>query len=161
MAKWKIWAGILVLFASGVVIGSVGTRMVVRHKISGLVARERPVIRDLFLRRLTRELDLTKEQRREIETIANRTAERFQNLHRQHRGEVEGILDQAVSDMKEHLSPAQRQQLDEIRKEMKARHKRRMRGRHGPDHPPPFPGPHPPPPPMPPPPAGPPPPEGG
>lgn len=148
MAKWKIWAGLLVLFVSGVLIGSVGTRIYVRHKISGIVARERPVIRDLFLRRLTRELDLTKEQRLEVEGIANRTAEKFHELQKQHRGEVEGILDQAVSDMKEQLSPEQQERLDSIREEMKAR-QRRMHGRHRPDFPPPpqhMPGPYPPPP---------------
>ena len=29
MAKWKIWVALLVLFVSGVLIGSVGTRMYV------------------------------------------------------------------------------------------------------------------------------------
>jgi hypothetical protein len=150
MAKWKIWVGLLVLFVSGLLIGSVGTRMYVRHQISGIFARERPAIRNLFLRRLTRELDLTNDQRQEIEKIANSTAEKFYELHSKHRSEVEALLDQSAVEIKKHLSPAQQEQFDEFRKKMKARHKRRMGRRHGRDHHPPpphMPGPPPPPPP--------------
>ena len=153
MAKWKIWVALLVLFVSGVLIGSVGTRMYVQHKLSGIFSRDRPAVRNLFVRRLTHELDLTRVQREEIEEIASRAAEKFQKLHTQHRSEVEVIFDQSASEIKKHLSPAQQEQFDELRKRMKARHKRR---RHGPPlrgHPPPPPGTlerHPPPPPPPP-----------
>ena len=149
MAKWKIWVALLVLFVSGVLIGSVGTRMYVRHKLTGIFARERPAVRNLFVRRLTRELDLTREQREEIEQIASRAAEKFHELHREHRSQAEDLFDQSASEIKKHLSPAQQEQFDELRKRMKERHKRR---RHGPPH-----GGHPPPPPPPPPPAPPPP----
>lgn len=159
MSKWKIWVGLLVLFLSGVLIGSVGTRMYVRHKISGMFAKERPVIRDLFFRRLTRELDLSKEQRREIEQIANRASEKFHTLRGQHRGEAEAILDQAVSEMRKYLSPEQQEQLERIRERMKTWRKQRRHRPHPPEHPPPpgMKG-HLPPPPRPPPPDAPPPP---
>lgn len=145
MAKWKIWVALLMLFVSGVLIGSVGTRMYVRHKLSGIFSRERPAVRNLFVRRLTRELHLTREQRKEIEEIANRAAEKFYKLHTQHRSEVEIIFDQSASTMKEHLSPAQQEQFNELRKRMKARHERRRRDPALVGHPPP-----PPPPPTPP-----------
>jgi len=144
MAKWKIWVGLLVLFGSGVLIGSVGTRMYVRHQISSIFSRERPAIRNLFVRRLTRELDLTREQRQKIEEIASRAAEKFQELHTQHRSEVELIIDKSASEMKKHLSLEQQEQFDELRARMKARDNRR---KHGPplgDHPPPPPPPPPP-----------------
>ncbi len=157
MAKWKIWVGLLVLFVSGVLIGSVGTRMYVRHQLSSIFSRERPAIRNLFVRRLTRELDLTRKQRQEIEQIASRAAEKFYELHNQRRAEVEAILDQSALEMKKHLSPAQQEQFEELRKRMKARHNRR---RHGPPHrghpPPPGMLEHRPPPPPPPPPPEPP-----
>ncbi len=139
MAKWKIWVALLVLFVSGVLIGSVGTRMYVRHKLSGIFSRERPAVRNLFVRRLTRELDLTREQRKEIEEIANHAAEEFHKVHAQHRSEVEIIFDQSASEMKEHLSPAQQEQFDELRKRMKARHERRRRDPSLAGHPPPPP----------------------
>lgn len=156
MAKWKIWVALLVLFASGVLIGSVGTRMYVRHKLSGIFSRERPAVRNLFVRRLTRELDLTREQREEIEKIASRAAEKFQELHMQHRSEVEVIIDKSTSEMKKHLSVEQQEQFDELQKRMKAQRNRRKHG-------PPLGDPPPPPPDMPehrppPPPAAPPPP---
>ena len=151
MAKWKIWVGLLVLFASGVLIGSVGTRMYVRHQIAGIFSRERPVIRNLYLRRLTRELDLTKEQRRQIEEIADRVAEQFYALRSQHRGEVEAILDRSAEEIKKHLSPVQRKRFDELRQRMRARRNRWRHGPHHPGQPPPpdLPGRHPPPPPAP------------
>jgi hypothetical protein len=115
MNKSRIWIGLLVLFVSGVLIGSVGTRIYIRHKISGIFAGERPVIRDLFFRRLTRQLDLTAKQRQELEEIAGSASEEFHNLHREHRDEAEAFLDSTVSEMKKHLSPEQQEQLDEIR----------------------------------------------
>jgi hypothetical protein len=159
MSKWKIWVGLLVLFVSGVLIGTVGTRMYVRHKISHMYAKERPVIRDLFFRRLTRQLDLSEEQRQEIERIASRAAEEFHALRRQHRGEAEAILDEAVKEMRKYLSPEQQEQMERMRKRMKTWRKRRKH------HPPPTDPPPPPdmrghlpPPPRPPPPEPPPPP---
>jgi hypothetical protein len=149
MTKWKIWVGLLVLFVSGLLIGSVATRMYVRHQVKGIFARERPAIRNLFLGRLTGELDLTSEQRQAIEQIANRAAEKFYDLHKKHRGEVEAVLDRSAREMKKHLSPAQQEQFDAFRKKMKERHKRWRGRRHGPDHhprPPPMRGPPPPPP---------------
>jgi len=137
MSKWKIWVGLLVLFVSGVLIGTIGTRMYVRHKISGMFAKERPVIRDLFFRRLTREIDLSEEQRQEIEKIASSAAEKFHALRRQHRGEAEAILDQAVTEMRKYLSPEQQEQLERIRKRMEERRKRWRHRPSPPDHPPP------------------------
>ncbi len=158
MAKWKIWVGLLVLFVSGVLIGSISTRMYVRHQISGVFSRERPAVRNLFMRRLTRELDLTNEQRQVVEQIASRTAEEFHEYHTRHRGEVEEIFDRSAAEIKKHLSPAQQEQFDELRKKMKDRHKKWRHGRHrrGPPpppgllEPPPPPAPPPPPPPEPP-----------
>jgi hypothetical protein len=124
-----------------------------------MFAKERPVIRDLFFRRLTRELDLSKEQRQEIEQIAVRASEKFHALRRQHRGQAEAILDEAVKEMRKYLAPEQQEQLERIRKRMKAwRKHRRPRPPH-PEHPPPpeMRG-HLPPPPRPPPPEAPPPP---
>jgi Spy/CpxP family protein refolding chaperone len=142
MAKWKIWVALLVLFVSGVLIGSVGTRMYVRHKLSGIFSRERPPIQNMFVRRLTREIDLTREQRQEIEQVASRAAEKFHELRSEHRSQAEALFDQSASEIKKHLSPEQQEQFDELRKRMRARHKR---GRRGPPH-----GGHPPPPPLPP-----------
>ena len=155
MQKWKIGTGLLVLFLSGVLIGSVGTRVYIRHKISGIFARERPPIRDLFFRRLTRELDLTAEQRKEIDGVASSAAERFQALHRQQREEAEAFLDQTVSEMKKYLIPEQQERLDEIRNRMRAWRNRPRHPHHGPPPPHPLPSqemmePHPPPPPPPP-----------
>jgi hypothetical protein len=137
MAKWKIWVALLVLLVSGVLIGSVGTRMYVQHKLSGIFTRERPAVRNLFVRRLTRELDLTREQRMEIEKIASRAAEKFHKLHMQHRSEVQVIIDKSTSEMKKHLSPAQQEQFDELQKRMKAQRKRQKRGPPLGDRPPP------------------------
>ena len=116
MAKWKIWVALLVLFVSGVLIGSVSTRMYVRHKLSGIFSRERPAVRNLFVRRLTRELDLTREQRQEIGQIATRAAEKFHELHSEHRSQAEALFDQSASEMKKLLSPAQQEQFEELRK---------------------------------------------
>jgi hypothetical protein len=151
MGKWKIWVGLIVLFLSGVLIGGVATRMYVRYRISGVLAGKRPPIRDLFLRELTRELNLTEEQRQEMEQIASNAAEEFHTLHKKHRREAEDVLNRAVSEMKKYLSPEQQEELDKVRNRMRA-----WRGHRGHHPPPPGPlplpdmrGPPPPPPPPP------------
>ncbi len=130
MAKWKIWVGLLVLFVSGVLIGSIGTRMYVRHQITGVFSRERPAVRNLFMRRLTRELDLTREQRQEVEQIASRAAEKFHKIHTRHRSEVQTVFDESAEEIKKHLSPAQQERFDEFRTRMKERHERWKHRRH-------------------------------
>jgi len=140
LSKWKIWLGLVILFLSGVLVGGFGTRLYVRHRIANVLTGDRPMFRNLFLRHITRELDLTPEQQEQIERIAEGTAEDLHLLHRQHRSAVEAIFDQAVSDMKVYLSPDQQKQLDAVREKMKAF---RRRHRHRPPHhgpPPPPPG---------------------
>lgn len=156
MSKWKIWLGLVVVFASGVLIGSVGTRLYLRHRITQVMSGERPFFKNMFLVHLTREIELTNAQREAVERIADRASVSFRSLRKEHRGDVEAIFDQAVLDMKEHLSPDQQKEMDALYERMKKLHRHRRHSRHPPPpgippnhhtgpHPPPYPPPEPPP----------------
>ena len=77
--------------------------------------------RELIVKRLARELDLSAGQREEVEKIVCRTqAEMFEIRHR-NRPQVEAIIIRSIAEIKEHLSPDQRTKLDTLHE--KARHR--------------------------------------
>jgi hypothetical protein len=122
MKRWKILAALLVIFLSGVVVGSLGTGIYIKKRI-GMVTRGGPghVMHKLFLKRLTHELDLDIEQQKKIEEILHQTAEELLVLHQQTRPRAHAILDRAVDRTKDYLSPEQAERLDEIVEDMKTR----------------------------------------
>ena len=122
MKRWKILAVLLVIFLSGVVVGSLGTGIYVKKRI-GMVMRVGPghLMHKLFLKRLTHELDLDVAQQKKIEEILYQTSEELLVLHQQTRPKAHAILDRAVDRTKDYLSPEQVERLDEIVEDMKTR----------------------------------------
>jgi hypothetical protein len=119
MEKWKIWLGLVVLFLSGVVVGGVGTGLYAKHQISQFFSGQRPVFKRVFVRRLVHGLDLSKDQRQQIDLVGEHAETQFLELRQESRGEVQAILDRAITEMKKHLSPLQRERLDENDERMK------------------------------------------
>jgi Spy/CpxP family protein refolding chaperone len=130
MKKWKLYAGLVLIFILGVVAGSLGDRFVHKQRFDRF--RKDPGARKtLFLERLTKKLDLTEEQKKVFEQIVTRIDERMQGHRKQKRSEMKAIMDEGFSQMSEQLTPEQKKKLDKMRKKA-----RRFLGRPpGPSHP--------------------------
>jgi len=124
MKKWRLIAGVALVFMLGVLAGSLGTQLYQRHW-SERFWKDPAARRDVFLQRLTRELQLTEPQQSEFKGIVEEVDQNLQALRSEKRTEIKRIIDESFARMKEKLSPDQQAKLEELR----TRHEERMKDR--------------------------------
>ncbi|GAK51517.1 hypothetical protein U14_02762 [Candidatus Moduliflexus flocculans] len=117
----KAVAGVIVVFLLGVATGIIGTGIAVRHGIRELTERAPDTHRNIVMRRLTRELKLTKTQLPQVETIVQSGGQEIRNLLYQSHNEFAAILQRKTTEMKAILTPEQQQQLDRILERLQKR----------------------------------------
>lgn len=112
---WKVVLATVVIFAAGVLTGGLTARL--QHRAE---ERLRPgadawmLPRLEFLRRAQRELDLTDEQRRQIEAIFRESRERMRPVWQQALPEMRAELARVREQMREVLTPRQRDQFERL-----------------------------------------------
>lgn len=121
MKNRKLWSGIILVFLSGIVIGSAATGLYIKHRIAGLLQEGPPGIKKITMKELTNELDLTKSQQAEIEKIVNEAQLKFQKLRAKNQPEIEEILSESISRMNTGLSPEQQKKLGQLHERLKKR----------------------------------------
>ena len=121
MKKFKLWAGLLALFCSGVLVGSLGSWRIAEYKAFENFTREQPKVPKSIIRKLDRELDLSDTQRKRIEEIVCRTHLELLAFRDRIRPDRERIIQQSIDAMKAELSPEQQKKLDALRERIKAR----------------------------------------
>ena len=131
MKKWKLIAGIALVFVLGLLAGSLGTRFCQRDW-SERAFRDPSARKALILRRLTRDLSLTEAQQKEFKGLIDETENKLEALSLERRSAVKAIFDESFSRMKEELNPQQQKKLEELRARHEARVKDRNRRRHFP-----------------------------
>ena len=117
MLKVKTIAGILAVFLLGVIIGILGTGIFIRHSFRHFGEDEHS-FRKVFMQRLTRELKLTEAQKPEVEKIVGDTAAEMRKLFQNSLTEFAQLMQRRNAKLKEILTPAQQQKLDEIQEQM-------------------------------------------
>jgi hypothetical protein len=125
MKRFKLWAGLLTLFLSGIVIGAVGTWVVWEHETLGVLSGRGPNLEKIVLRKLDRDLKLSNTQKKRIETILCQTHTELQELRKRYRPEREQIIEQGAASMRAELSAEQQKRFDVLREKMKKRRARR------------------------------------
>jgi Spy/CpxP family protein refolding chaperone len=114
MKKWKTWLVIAAVFISGVLIGSAGTGLYMKHRIGGILHGDSPTMRKVIMQKLTAELNLTGDQQDEIDEIVEETQLQLQQLRAQYRPQMEAIINNGITTMKTRLSAEQQQKLDAL-----------------------------------------------
>ena len=126
MKKWKLIAGVALVFVLGLLVGSLGTRYY--HKDwSGGFFGEPSARKALILKKLTRDLGLSEAQRKEVRGIIEETDKKLEAFAQERRSAVKAILDESLSRMKEKLDPEQQTRLDDLRAKQEARLKDKKR----------------------------------
>ncbi|OQX24606.1 MAG: hypothetical protein BWK80_19925 [Desulfobacteraceae bacterium IS3] len=125
--KMKIAAGVIFVFFLGVVSGSLLTGIYLKHRIKDFI-KGGPFMKELSVKRLSSKLDLTTAQKIEIEKIVDNTLIQLREFRERHRPEIEGIIDRAVSLIKEKLNEEQKRKMDKLHEKLK-RHWRDEHGR--------------------------------
>ena len=114
MSRVKLWTGLIVLFAAGILTGVIGTCL---YHDSGLAHRGQrgpAAQQERIMKRLTHELSLTAEQQADIGPIVSRAHVAILELRFAHQSEVEAILIRGMIELKEKLSPDQQVKLDKL-----------------------------------------------
>lgn len=128
MSTWKVILATLVIFTAGVFTGG----FVVKNTKKAQKPKEPQVVRTEMLRRLTRELQLSPEQRVKIENVLNESAERTKILRELLAPELQAEFRKSIEDINAELTPEQHQKFEELlkqrRKQPAPAEKRRPRG---------------------------------
>jgi hypothetical protein len=111
MSQSKLWAGLILLFSSGLLTGIVATYLY------GNVERSRPAEpgsaqHERIMKRLTEELSLTPGQQADIQPTVTRAHTAILELRLSNQAEVEEILARGMADLKPTLSKEQQHKLD-------------------------------------------------
>lgn len=142
--KWKALVVILGVFLLGIGGGVMLDRMALyRYSFfqdgsHGFRDGHRPPGGRL-LHRLTRKLDLSEAQQRDVGVVLKSTRTELKTMHRQMRQRVDGLLKTSESRIREVLEPEQRETFEQLVAEHRARRKqrrhfRRWRHHHDAEH---------------------------
>lgn len=127
----RLVLSLLVVFASGVVVGVVGDRYVVKRQETVLRPKTPEDYRRAYVEEMNRRLRLTPEQLERLNQILDETREQFRQLREKHRPEFRALQDQQTARINDILTPEQREEYARMRKEreQKRRQQEKERGR--------------------------------
>ena len=126
MKKWKLIAGIALVFILGALAGSIGTALVHRHRFERFV-KDPAERRTVFLEKLTRELRLTPAQQEAFKTIIDETDQKRNALFQKRHAEIKMFVEESFARMKERLDPEQQKRLENMRRRHLENRKKRPR----------------------------------
>lgn len=122
MKKAAIIGGTCLVFSLGVLMGVLGTRIYIDRHIRQLSSQELPPrIVPKIVRHLSRELDLTPEQRAQTEEITRQMTAALFQLRRSLRPELEKIIDRHHQMIRDILDTVQQEKLDRMKEKLKKR----------------------------------------
>jgi len=124
--KVKVSIGVLLVFALGILAGAFGTQAYMKYRVSHFVQRGQEARAELFLERLSRNLDLTEAQRTEIGKIVRESHERLGQISRRCQPEIRGIIEHDFGMIREILNDDQREKFDRFQKRFHERGRHRM-----------------------------------
>ncbi|MEW5722238.1 MAG: hypothetical protein AB1896_03970 [Thermodesulfobacteriota bacterium] len=116
MTRFKLMAGVALVFFLGALAGSFGTVLYFKFHFDRIKSgRHSPQVRaELVMKRLSDDLGLAEEQEAEILKIVVEAEEKIFAIKSRSLPEIKAIHDQAFAAIRENLNPDQRRKLDSI-----------------------------------------------
>jgi hypothetical protein len=127
MNIWKLISGVALVFIIGVLIGSIGTRIYFKHRHPPR-SLEPKAKAAFIMNKLSRELNLTQEQKNATEKIVEQMMENLHQHSLKSRSGVQTIVDEDFSRVKAGLSDDQKKKLDVMREKFDKRRRERRDG---------------------------------
>ena len=118
MKKWKLVTGLALVFIFGLLVGSFGAGLYMKHHFIH-PRKNPPEMRAFLLKRFSQKLDLTEEQKNEFKAIIDQVGERLEEHFRKTHSEIGEIVEPGFSQMKKVLSPDQQKKFDEVMEKFK------------------------------------------
>lgn len=121
MSRFKLWAGLIILFGAGALTGIVATSLYCDFDRSHRGERGPAAQHERIMKRLTQELSLTARQQADIEPVVTRAHLAILELRFSHQAEVEQILAGGMGELKGQLSAEQQSELDRMYQRLQQR----------------------------------------
>ena len=112
--RWKLIAGLLLVFVLGILVGSLGTGFYLKHRLTPLIKEPR-ARKTFIMKRLSKELNLTSDQKTKIGPIVEQMFEKRREYYLKKRPEIKTIMDQGFAQIREELNEDQKKKLDGLR----------------------------------------------
>jgi protein CpxP len=123
-AKIKLVAGIMALFIIGGIIGLLGDRLYMEHKLRRLTEFNSEQRKAYILQKYTKELHLTEAQQVEIRKIIDEKSNEIAQNTQCYKEDIDKIRQRYDERIKALLTPEQRQRYDEMKQRIKERWKK-------------------------------------
>ncbi len=114
MKRFKPWLVLMLVFAAGMVVGIVGTRIGVRLYLLRML-RNPVLVRERIERDLVKRLQLTPEQQPKVHQILVDSQGRIRDLRREFQPQFAAILKDAQDQIDAQLTPEQRLRFEKYR----------------------------------------------
>lgn len=131
MKKTTTWLMVSLFFALGALAGSLGMQQYLHYRFSHFVKKGHPARTEILLKKFSKELDLTEEQKSEARTILEETEGRIDELRKGFDPRIKEVIDDSFRQIREKLGEDQKEKLDAFRERLM-----RKTDRHGPTPPP-------------------------
>jgi len=118
--RWKLISGLSLVFALGILTGSLGTGLYLKHRLAPLIKEPR-TRKTFIMKRLSKELHLTSDQKTKIEPIVDQMIEKRREYYLKNRPEIKKIMAQGFAQIREELNEEQRKKLDALREKFNKR----------------------------------------
>jgi len=118
--RWKLISGLLFVFVLGILTGSLGTGLYLKHRLAPLIKEPR-TRKTFIMKRLSKELHLTSDQKTKIEPIVDQMIEKRRQYYLKNRPEIKKIMAQGFAQIREELNEEQRKKLDALREKFNKR----------------------------------------
>jgi len=113
MKKWKLVTGLALVFILGLLVGSFGTGVYIKHRFVP-PKRDPSAMRAFLLKKFSQKLDLTEEQKNEFKRLIDQVGGKLEDHFRKAHSEIAKIVDQGSFQMRKTLSPDQQKKFDEM-----------------------------------------------
>jgi Spy/CpxP family protein refolding chaperone len=121
MNKFKLISGVILLFFAGILAGALGSGIYFKQRVERFSGPgpQVPVRVQILAGKFSKELDLTRDQRNEIEKIVEDSQEQILALGREMLPDIEEINEQSWELVKAELNDKQKEKLDELYQRMR------------------------------------------
>ena len=116
MSKAKPILVLCLVFAAGIAVGVIGTRIVVRQTIQK-IARNPDLMRERIERDITARLELSSDQQSKVHTVLLKSQHDVQQLRRDFQPRFIEIMDRTEHEIADTLTPDQREKFENLLKE--------------------------------------------
>ncbi len=126
MKRWKPILGVLLVFLLGALAGATVAHRFDRHRVEAFLSGKGGATSDLIVGRLTRSLDLDRDQQDKVRAIVEETHREIAEIRKPVQDRVDAAIEGFRARIRAVLRPDQQEKFDRFQ----ARHKR-WRERHG------------------------------